>query len=1095
MSRSVIQPLSAGATAPEALSLLHQRLLVAEEQAEALIRDMGSLGVSREQLLEPVERDTIQRPISPLKMHRALREPGGEGLLWRQCDGLVSRVCRMESLLQTLKLTTFRLETERDLDPSHSARLKEQLSALQQESDEEQRVSRREVMRLRDLLRQACLDRDESREEVQRLGEALEVATTSKMDVALAAEELKVVKVQMSEKLLQLKDQMSQESARSFENEKSHSALLQRVEEMEIVVEMERRQAQIVQADCHALRSDGQATRQRLQEEKDRGHRLQEQCEQLKGQAGELKSARLALQRQQQENSRLLRDGGDLRTAADKVQAFNNQLDSQCSELSSALRSLTVEKSKLQTEHQATIKAERSRVAKQLQEQDLLLDAARRNIQAELQGALSAKVKLQMELETLKVDHAQLLQSSTVAQETVVTQRELLECTIERLRGDLNSAVKEREVVRTDRDSAKTEMCIVVTKLEGERSALETQLTKVKLEAGTLSSTLQKQEEENRRLMGKLAAMEHQQNAQQQVEQMLKELTDSKNNLAYEKGKLQTRVDQLQEELQALRDNHVESVQQCKLSSVFVNKYTQVSSEISTPKTTCLKLEAQLRQAQAAVQVKEWEVASAVAARDEALRDSQALRGQLDKLQEQHRDKLCELEGWLGVSRQGGGSVAQTLENVLASHSRLQHNTETVQKELGRREQELALLRRDRLQGQREIQRLQAEVEKLQDIMATTNAKKNKMLEPLRKALDVARQDNKKLAQSLEQAVLANSTLQSNLDRARDQHQSTNTQREAELAEARAEIGRWSEHLESMKLQMRKERDSLKRLSQREISELRKALEDLSSRSGDLSRANRELREKTTELEKVVSNQKARLRDQKTQLKQHLDNRATLGNSQKIKDMEGELKSLKTLKDQYQKKNYEQSELIQQFRSETLSLQRELRRLSSSQEGELEAERELRHVMQDKCQQRLEESIKKLQEAKDETEQKMKEVSLESQQISENLEEAHSWFRSKFDSLKSDGEPNRSMGDEEPQENGHHTPGSSKGGAHSSSCKRNRKTRCDSRLPEPPEWERWRATMQRWETKRELARIASGYKPGGTHVLTHGHTQQDTHTV
>ncbi|XP_035648331.1 coiled-coil domain-containing protein 150 isoform X3 [Oncorhynchus keta] len=1068
MSRPVIQPLSAGATAPEALSLLHQRLLVAEEQAESLIREMGSLGVSREQLLEPVERDPIQRPISPVKMHHALREPGGEGLLWRQCDGLVSRVCRMESLLQTLKLTTFRLETERDLDPSHSARLKEQLSALQQESDEEQRVSRREVMRLRDLLRDACLDRDKSRGEVQRLGEALEVATTSKMDVALAAEELKMVKVQMSEKLLQLKEQMSQESARSFENEKSHSALLQRVEEMERVVEMERRQAHTVQADCHALRSDGQATRQRLQEEKDRGHRLQEQCEQLKGQA-EVK------------DSLVLELTGELK-------AFNNQLESQCSELSSALHSLTVEKSKLLTEHQASIKAERSRVTKQLQEQDLLLDAARRNIQAELQGALSAKVKLQMELETLKVDHTQLLQSSMVAQETVATQRELLERTIERLRGNLNSAVKEGEVMRTDRDCAKTEMCIVVTKLEGERSALETQLANVKLEAGSLNSTLQKQEEENRRLMGKLAVMEHQQNAQQQVEQMLKELTDSKNNLAYEKGKLQTRVDQLQEELQALRDTHVESVQQCKLSSVLENKYTQVSSEISTLKTTCHKLEAQLRQAQAEVQVKEGEAMSVVAARDEALRDSQALRGQLDKLQKQHRDKLCELEGWLGVSRQGGGSVAQTLENVLVSHSRLQHNTETVQKELGRREQELASLRRDRLQGQREIQKLQAEVEKLQDIMATSNSKKNKMLEPSRKALDVARLDNKKLAQSLEQAVLANSTLQANLDRARDQHQSTITQREVELAEARAEIGRWSKHLESMKLRMRKERDSMKRLSQREISELRKALEDLSSRSGDLSRANRELREKTSELEKVVSNQKVRLRDQKTQLKQHLDNRATLGNSQKIKDMEGELKSLKTLKDQYQKKNYEQSELIQQFRSETLSLQRELRRLSSSQEGELEAERELRHVMQDKCQ-RLEESIKKLQEAKDQAEQKMKEVSLESQQISENLEEAHSWFRSKFDSLKSDGEPNRSMGDEEPQENGDHTPGSSKGGAHSSSCKRNRKTLCDSRPPEPPEWERWRSTMQRWETKRELARIANGYKPGGIHALTHSHTQ------
>ncbi|CAB1353259.1 unnamed protein product [Coregonus sp. 'balchen'] len=521
MSRSVIQPLSAGANAPEALSLL-----------------------------EPVERDPIQRPASPLKMHRALREPGGEGLLWRQCYGLVSRVCHMESLLQTLKLTTFRLETERDLDPLHSARLKEQLSALQQESDEEQRASRRE----------ACLDRDESREEVQRLGEALEVATASKMDVALAAEELKMVKVQMSEKLLQLKDQMSQESARSFQNEKPHSALLQRVEEMERVVEKERRQAQTVQADCHALRSDGQATRQGLEEEKDRGHRLQEQCEQLKGQA----DARLALQ--QQENSRQ--------------------------------RGVVWPSS--------------------WHEQDLLLEEARRNIQAELKGALSAKVKLQMELETLKVDHAQLLQSSTVAQETVVTQRELLERTIERLRGDLDSAVKEGEVVRTDRDSAKTEYvpislslghrCIVVTKLECERSALETQLAKVKLEAGTLSSTLQKQEEENRRLMGKLVAMEHQ----------------------------QTRVDQLQEELQALRDTHVESVQQHKLSSVLEDKYTQTG--------------------QAAVQVKEGEVTSVVAARDEALRDSRTLRGQRTNCRSSTGTRV-------------GAVWAQTLENVLASHS------------------------------------------------------------------------------------------------------------------------------------------------------------------------------------------------------------------------------------------------------------------------------------------------------------------------------------------------------------------------------------------------------------------------------------------
>ena len=71
MSRSAILPLNVGATAPETLSLLHQRLLLAEEEAEALIRDMGALGVSRDQIVGSAERmGTTQQPVSPLKMRR-----------------------------------------------------------------------------------------------------------------------------------------------------------------------------------------------------------------------------------------------------------------------------------------------------------------------------------------------------------------------------------------------------------------------------------------------------------------------------------------------------------------------------------------------------------------------------------------------------------------------------------------------------------------------------------------------------------------------------------------------------------------------------------------------------------------------------------------------------------------------------------------------------------------------------------------------------------------------------------------------------------------------------------------------------------------
>lgn len=115
MSCSATLPLSARATAPEALCLLHQRLLLAEEEAEGLIRDMGALGVSRDQILGSGKTmDTTQSPLTMQWFQ------GDENTLWQQWDSVVNRVCRMESLLQTLKLTIFCLETERELDPSHT---------------------------------------------------------------------------------------------------------------------------------------------------------------------------------------------------------------------------------------------------------------------------------------------------------------------------------------------------------------------------------------------------------------------------------------------------------------------------------------------------------------------------------------------------------------------------------------------------------------------------------------------------------------------------------------------------------------------------------------------------------------------------------------------------------------------------------------------------------------------------------------------------------------------------------------------------------------------------------------------------------------
>ncbi|KAK3531368.1 hypothetical protein QTP70_018168 [Hemibagrus guttatus] len=359
MFRSVMKPLSAGASLPEPLSLLHRRIRVAEGQGAELAK---KLGVSGDEL-------------------------GAEFMDSSQCEALVARVCRLESLFHAVRLNVFRIETARELTSSHTAHLQEQFTALQEQCKEEQRSSQREVMRLRDQLQQ---EREEAQKEAQTLREQLHSSYCSQalrlicwdsrissmqvsvldsynrsflhliqMDVAVAADELKKVKVQLSWKLHQLKEELVQETAARLEAEQSHDDLLQKVKETEGEVERAKEQVKLLQTDCHTLNVDGQEMRAELEEKAELIESLQEECQQLRQQIGEqhrimgngefckCSSVKITLQKQQQENSTLTRGREELRAATDKVQALNDQLETQCSDLSSALRSLTEEKAQL----------------------------------------------------------------------------------------------------------------------------------------------------------------------------------------------------------------------------------------------------------------------------------------------------------------------------------------------------------------------------------------------------------------------------------------------------------------------------------------------------------------------------------------------------------------------------------------------------------------------------------------------------------------------------------------------------------------------------------------------------------------------------
>nr|XP_025037817.1 coiled-coil domain-containing protein 150 isoform X7 [Pelodiscus sinensis] len=778
----------------------------------------------------------------------------------------------------------------------------------------------------------------------------------------------------MNRKLHELREQLSQEASLRESLEESQATMLQHVQDMEITVESERQQVQVLQQNCHGLHKDVQFAQERLKKEEERTAQLGQECTHLKADldsrnyiisqlSEEAKNAQLSFSKEHEENVHLRSEITALRETAEKVQALNDQLNQQCSELSVTLRSVSMENAILISEHQAMLKAEQERMTQKLQEQDLLLDAARANIIGEVQSVQNEKAQLQKDLEALRTEHAGCRQKACLPEDMTTTQKVLLESTIVRLRGELETAVKGRGDLLMEKERLQQE------------------------------------------------------HAQQQVEQVLAELTDSKNKLAYDKGKLQNKVQQLEEEMQSLADARSENNHLHKLNTALEIKYTQLSTELGSVKMNMQQMEAQLKQAQAILEHKEEEVCMAIKSHDEALRETQKIKGHIEAIKEREKQKMAKLQHQLQEAKEDNNKVTAVLENVLVSHSRMQAALEKVQTELGCKDSEITGLRKDRTQSQQKIQRLEAELEQCQAKLLVIDSQHNSQVDPLCKALDVARADNKKLALSLEQALQANSTLQSKLihtreelDRKEIEHQQLMACREQLIEEAKMEEKVYTERLEALKKQFQTEREATRKANYRESAELKKALEEASSKSAEVSRANRELRQKVMELEKSLVNYKGKLKSQMSQIRQYMTSKANnIQNTQKIKEIESELKQMELIKEQYQKKNYEQALSIQKFMTELTSLQSDMQTLAKNQhevatqnrqlETQLEMEQKVRQQLENQCQ-KLEDTVKHLKKCKEETEQKLKEASVESEQITANLEEAHRWFKSKFDSLQ-----------------------------------------------------------------------------------------------
>uniref|UniRef100_A0A8C0RQP5 Coiled-coil domain containing 150 n=1 Tax=Canis lupus familiaris TaxID=9615 RepID=A0A8C0RQP5_CANLF len=955
VTRPVLSPTHINATASETFTVLQQRMRIVEEQTSSLRDDLIMLdfGEKRGLLETPKCLEESVNIISPSEKEVICSEK--TDILWKNCEFLINRMCHLESLIQSLKMNIFRLQTEKDLNPQKTAFLKDRLNAIQEEHSKDLKLLHLEVMNLRQQLRDVKEDEDKAQEEVQRLTATLEIASETKKNAAIIEEELKTTKRKMNLRIQELRRQLSQEKHLRESLEKSGSAMLFKIQEMESTVEVERKQVQILQQNCIGLRSSMQTTQELLAQEQQRKGELETSISQLKSDlisrdelisklVEENKNMQMSFNKEHEENTYLRSEIVSLHETSEKAQVSNDQLTRKCSELNSMLETLSMENARIIADHQAILQVEQKMMTQTFQEQNILLGAAHASITSELQTVQNEKTQLQAHLDHLILEHNQCIQKAQDTEKRTVLQKELLESTIARLRGELEASMQEKK------------------SLLGEKERLQEEVNKTE-----------------------------------------KEIVQEKCNLEKELAKNKIKVKQLEDQLHTFTETSSQNDHLRKLNKALEGKYAQVKSILEK---------------------NEEELSQAVKCRDVALKESQKLKGDLEALEDRENKKVGNFQRQLAEAKEDNCKVTIMLENVLASHSKMQGALEKVQIELGRRDSEIAGLKKERALNQQRVQKLEAEVDQWQARMLVVDAQHNGEMEPLQKALDVAREDNRKLAMSLEQALQTNNHLQTKLDHVQEKLESKELERqnlenfkERMTEESKIEAEMHAERIEALRKQFQTERETAKKVAQREVTELKKALDEANFRSVEVTRANRELRQKLTELEKVLNSSKEKIKNQKAQIKLHLSTKANnTQNMERMKQIETELRQMELIKDQYQKKNYEQSLSIQKFVSEMTNLQKEMQLLAKSQyetsaqnkqqELRLEAERNVRQELESRCRE-LEETIRHLKKCKEATEHKLKEASVESEQITANLEEAHRWFKCRFDGLQLELTKNR----------------------------------------------------------------------------------------
>ncbi|XP_071476531.1 coiled-coil domain-containing protein 150-like [Diadema antillarum] len=1002
-------------SSPEvAVRLLQKKLDVAEKETVSLVSQLAGLGFRTEPAGQGGTPPPVVQPFLPQSVETEA--------LHKNYQALVGRLCRNESQIQTLKLNLCSLQAARDLTRNDARNMKEEVSQLTELHTTEVRKLNQELARSRKELKDAIDDRRSAEEETRRLQGALEVATSSKSDIAIGFEDIRIAKQKLSRRVSELKEELAREISFRSSLEDSHATLLQRIQEMETTMESDRREVQSMNENCIELRHEGARLFEEKKQELARNKSLEEAVKNLRS---ELSCKDEKLKELHEQNKNIVTSLASTKKACSELHTEVEQQAKLVIDTQTLLVQVQSEREALQDVVQKSQqspgmtgqKAEHHAALADVQMKLNLAETQRQDLETRLtrereskQTTQTANSKLEEQLIAAKLKLSEL---GNKHQTDVAS----LESALAQVKDELRQASLEKNAAMRSKETLLDEVNQAVDSMAAERQAVQQKISKAQTDIESLTRERDLKGQEISQLRERIAVLEQHQTAHEKVEATISDLLESKSRLAYEKGQLQNRVEQLTKELAAMETVQSEAGKQRRAKAELESKLSETVKELNEAKKTLQHTENVLKQEQASAKRKEQDFALAIQARDKALKEMEKLKSSLDAFQLREKEKTGSLQQSLQDARTDHSKMASTLESVMISHGQLQVAVETLQTEMGKKDQELAGLRHERQSHKRSTEQTQREVARLQEQLVAMESAESNQLASLNVELVQASKSHSKMAAQLQEALatitglqVASERLQAELDKREAQYHVLSETRQHEKEESQRARSEMEEQLQRTQQQLQAARDSGQKKLTKEVGQLRQANADATSRALQLAKENKALQTRVDDLEHTVSKLKTRIGSQKSQLAQvRGTQQANRDLESKLGQIQDQLRELETTKADYAAKNRDQAQTIATFMDQMGGLQRELEGLSHAQRQESSQSRERMGQLEKEVEKgrqlevehtRLRQELKEMEERKNAAEEKLTEASNESLEISNHLQEAHGWFKSRYSSLQ-----------------------------------------------------------------------------------------------